>query len=315
MEVSDPHGAGRCLVSVRGTGRARARRPPGAEAVRFRGGAGLQFVVSSSWGSARRGPSPGRPSATKSGCSSRGAASSFAGWLLGGHSRRHEDIRPTAPRRALHGGPLRDTRSSRAGETSRVSEWPLLADADALLPTPRANGITGRGPCAAAPRLLLVASHSVGVRSRRPRRVRARGILVTNTPDVLTDATADLAWALILAVARRLHEARRSRAPERGTGGSRRSSSVSPSRAGRSESTAWAAFGRAVARRGEAFGMTSISFEKERNRRGIQEIPLESGCVVRSRAPHGRDSRPVWRRGARSAASRAILVNTARARS
>src|SRR3989449_2454350 len=31
-----------------------------------------------------------------------------------------------------------------------------------------------------------------------------RGVKVTNTPDVLTDATADLAWALILACARRV---------------------------------------------------------------------------------------------------------------
>ena len=34
----------------------------------------------------------------------------------------------------------------------------------------------------------------------------ARGIVVTNTPDVLTDATADLTWALLLAVARRVAE-------------------------------------------------------------------------------------------------------------
>jgi glyoxylate reductase len=34
-----------------------------------------------------------------------------------------------------------------------------------------------------------------------------RGVWVTNTPDVLTDATADLAWALVLAVTRRLGEA------------------------------------------------------------------------------------------------------------
>jgi glyoxylate reductase len=35
---------------------------------------------------------------------------------------------------------------------------------------------------------------------------RQRGIVVTNTPDVLTDATADLTWALILATARRVIE-------------------------------------------------------------------------------------------------------------
>ncbi len=36
---------------------------------------------------------------------------------------------------------------------------------------------------------------------------RNRGIVITNTPDVLTDATADLTWALILAVTRRVVEA------------------------------------------------------------------------------------------------------------
>ena len=35
----------------------------------------------------------------------------------------------------------------------------------------------------------------------------ARGIAVGNTPDVLTDATADLTWALLLAAARKLPEA------------------------------------------------------------------------------------------------------------
>jgi lactate dehydrogenase-like 2-hydroxyacid dehydrogenase len=37
----------------------------------------------------------------------------------------------------------------------------------------------------------------------------ARGVMVTNTPGVLTDATADLAWALLFAVARRIPEAER----------------------------------------------------------------------------------------------------------
>ena len=34
--------------------------------------------------------------------------------------------------------------------------------------------------------------------------VKARGVVVTNTPDVLTEATAELTWALILAVTRRI---------------------------------------------------------------------------------------------------------------
>ena len=38
---------------------------------------------------------------------------------------------------------------------------------------------------------------------------RARGVIVTNTPDVLTESVADFTWALILAVTRRLSEGER----------------------------------------------------------------------------------------------------------
>ena len=41
------------------------------------------------------------------------------------------------------------------------------------------------------------------------RHARARGVIVTNTPDVLTDSVADFTWALILAITRRLSEGER----------------------------------------------------------------------------------------------------------
>jgi glyoxylate reductase len=62
---------------------------------------------------------------------------------------------------------------------------------------------------AAAPRLRVVANHAVGVDNVDVKACTARGIWVTNTPDVLTDATADLTLALILALARRLREGER----------------------------------------------------------------------------------------------------------
>jgi glyoxylate reductase len=62
---------------------------------------------------------------------------------------------------------------------------------------------------AAAPLLRVVANHAVGVDNVDLRACAARGVAVTNTPDVLTDATADLAFALLLAVARRLREGER----------------------------------------------------------------------------------------------------------
>lgn len=61
-----------------------------------------------------------------------------------------------------------------------------------------------------APRLRVVANAVVGFNHVDVAACRARGIVVTNTPDVLTGATADLTWALILAAVRRLPQAERS---------------------------------------------------------------------------------------------------------
>jgi glyoxylate reductase len=61
----------------------------------------------------------------------------------------------------------------------------------------------------AAPRLRVVANLAVGVDNIDLEAARARGVVVTNTPDVLTDATADLTWALLLAAARRVGEGER----------------------------------------------------------------------------------------------------------
>jgi glyoxylate reductase len=59
---------------------------------------------------------------------------------------------------------------------------------------------------AARPGLRVISNMAVGVDNIDVAAATARGILVTNTPDVLTDATADLAWALILSVVRRVVE-------------------------------------------------------------------------------------------------------------
>jgi glyoxylate reductase len=59
---------------------------------------------------------------------------------------------------------------------------------------------------AGAPRLHAVANRAVGYDNIDLRTAAARGIVVTNTPDVLTETSADLAFALILAAARRVCE-------------------------------------------------------------------------------------------------------------
>jgi glyoxylate reductase len=59
------------------------------------------------------------------------------------------------------------------------------------------------------PRLRVVANMAVGYDNVDLDAARDRGVRVSNTPDVLTDATAELTWALILAVARRVGEGER----------------------------------------------------------------------------------------------------------
>lgn len=58
----------------------------------------------------------------------------------------------------------------------------------------------------AAPRLRIVANLAVGYDNVDVSAAAERGIVVTNTPDVLTEATADLAWALLMSAARRTGE-------------------------------------------------------------------------------------------------------------
>ncbi len=60
---------------------------------------------------------------------------------------------------------------------------------------------------AAGARLRVIANVAVGYNNIDAAAAQQRGIYVTNTPDVLTDATADLTWALILTVTRRIVEA------------------------------------------------------------------------------------------------------------
>jgi glyoxylate reductase len=95
-----------------------------------------------------------------------------------------------------------------------VEEWPGdmppepdalragAADAEGLL-----SLITDRVDAAvldAAPKLRAIANMAVGTDNIDVEAAAARGIAVGNTPDVLTDATADLAFALLLALARRI---------------------------------------------------------------------------------------------------------------
>ncbi|MGQ9469286.1 MAG: 2-hydroxyacid dehydrogenase, partial [Nitrososphaerales archaeon] len=61
----------------------------------------------------------------------------------------------------------------------------------------------------AAPNLVVISSYSVGYDHIDVNEATKRGIYVTYTPGVLTEATADFAWALLMSIARRVTEADR----------------------------------------------------------------------------------------------------------
>lgn len=100
---------------------------------------------------------------------------------------------------AVHPGELPPTRPELlAGVTDAEGLLPMLTERiDAQLLT-------------AAPRLRAIANYAVGCDNIDLAAVAARGIPVGVTPDVLTDATADLAMALLLAAARHLPAAAQS---------------------------------------------------------------------------------------------------------
>lgn len=80
-------------------------------------------------------------------------------------------------------------------------------DCDALI-TMVTDRVTGEiiGAC---PALRIISNCGVGYENIDVEAATRRGVLVTNTPGVLTEATADLAWSLILSAARRVVEADR----------------------------------------------------------------------------------------------------------
>lgn len=80
-----------------------------------------------------------------------------------------------------------------------------VQDCDVLVPSVT-DAIDAKLIAAAGERLKLIANFGAGVNHIDLRAARARGIVVTNTPGVLTEDTADMTMALILAVPRRLAE-------------------------------------------------------------------------------------------------------------
>ena len=128
----------------------------------------------------------------------------------------------------------------------------------------------------AAPRLKVVANLGVGVDNIDLAAATRRGIPVTNTPDVLTETTADLGWALLMAAARRIVEADRD-LRERGFPGW---TFIPPHLGvdvwGRTLGVVGLGrIGTAVAKRGRGFSMRVLYHSRTRKERAEEELGLE----------------------------------------
>lgn len=102
----------------------------------------------------------------------------------------------------------------RACEYSYSDEDRPLTKAELIEAARDADGIltlltetVDREVLAGCPKLKVVANCAVGFNNIDVAACTERGVLVTNTPGVLTETTADFAWALLMAVARRVVEA------------------------------------------------------------------------------------------------------------
>jgi glyoxylate reductase len=161
----------------------------------------------------------------------------------------------------------------------------------------------------AAPALKIVANIAVGYDNIDVAAARQRGVVVTNTPDVLTQAVAEFTWALILGIARRVAEG--DRLVRSGAwkgwgldfmlGTELRGKQLGIVGAGR--------IGRAVAAKAPAFGMRAVF---ARHDMSMDEL-LVSSDVISIHTPGTAETRHMINRKSLIRMKRsALLVNTAR---
>ena len=172
---------------------------------------------------------------------------------------------------------------------------------------------------AAGPSLRIIGQVAVGYDNIDVAAARARGIVVTHTPGVLTESVAEFTWALIFAIARRLVEGERllRRGEWKGwaldfmPGMELSGKTIAVVGAGR--------IGRAVARRAAAFGLTPV-FAGRHAGASIDGHPVKSfdevlvaADIVSLHVPLTSDTRHLMNRRTLARMRRsAFLINTAR---
>jgi glyoxylate reductase len=149
-----------------------------------------------------------------------------------------------------------------------------MQEADVLVPTVT-DRIDGKILAAAGDRLRLIASFGTGVDHIDLAAARACGITVTNTPGVLTEDTADMTMALILAVPRRLVAGERLMRTGQWRGWSPTSMLGNRIHGKRLGIIGMGRIGQAVARRARGFGL-SIHYHNRRPVHAETEAELEA---------------------------------------
>jgi glyoxylate reductase len=191
-----------------------------------------------------------------------------------------------------------------------------VADKDALVCL--LTDAVDRSVIDAAPALKAIANVAVGYNNIDIAYAKSRGIVVTNTPDVLTESVADFTWALILAITRRLSEGERlvRRGGWKGwaldlmLGTELRGKQLGLVGVGR--------IGRAVAARAGAFGMrVAYTSRREIALAGAEAMPLDrlllTSDIVSLHVPLTPETRSLVDKRALARMKRsAYLINTAR---
>jgi len=166
--------------------------------------------------------------------------------------------------------------------------------------------------------LKVIANAAVGYNNIDVAAARERGIIVTNTPGVLTDATADLTWALILGITRRIGEGERLVRRGGWKGWTFDFMLGAELRGKQLGIVGYGGIGRAVAARGRAFGMrVAYTSRTPKNDPDAEAMPfdrlLSTSDVVSLHCPLTPETRHVIDQPALARMKRsAYLINTSR---
>ena len=166
--------------------------------------------------------------------------------------------------------------------------------------------------------LKVIANAAVGYNNIDLAAARERGIIVTNTPGVLTDATADLTWALILGVTRRIGEGERLVRRGEWKGWTFDFMLGAEVRGKQLGIVGYGGIGRAVAARGRAFGMRiAYTSRTPKDEPDAESMPLDrllaTSDIVSLHCPLTAETRHLIDQAALARMKRsAYLINTSR---